>query len=238
RNLYQVADNKSRLLPLYEARMIFQFDHRYASIEINPDNTFRQATSVELSEVDHINPEFVPLPRFWVKEKHVHDKTKKKYPYVIGYRMVTSSTNARTAVFCVVPECAASNMFPFVFAEEAAKLQGVLIANFNSFALDYVLRQKFNSQALNFYIVKQLPVIPPHAYIETMLDFITSRVLELTYTAWDLRSFAQDVGYDGPPFVWDEERRFLMRCELDALYFHLYGIQRNDADYIMETFWT
>jgi hypothetical protein len=61
-------------------------------------------------------------------------------------------------------------------------------------------------------------------------------VLELTYTAWDLQLFAQDVGWDGPPFVWDEERRFLMRCELDALYFHLYQIEREDVDYIMETF--
>ena len=28
--------------------------------------------------------------------------------------------------------------------------------------------------------------------------------------------------YDGPPFIWDEERRFEIRCELDALFFHLY----------------
>ena len=62
------------------------------------------------------------------------------------------------------------------------------------------------------------------------------RVLELSYTAWDLQPFAQDVGYDGAPFVWDEERRFLMRCELDALYFHLYRIARDDVDYILETF--
>src|SRR5690606_30970080 len=38
------------------------------------------------------------------------------------------------------------------------------------------------------------------------------------------------------PFVWDEERRFILRCELDALYFHLYQIGRDDVDYIMETF--
>jgi hypothetical protein len=66
--------------------------------------------------------------------------------------------------------------------------------------------------------------------------FIVPRVLELTYTAWDLQPFAQDVGYDGPPFIWNEDRRFLMRCELDALYFHLYGIVRDDVDYIMEPF--
>ena len=62
------------------------------------------------------------------------------------------------------------------------------------------------------------------------------RVLELTYTAWDLEPFARDLGYDGPPFRWDPERRFLLRCELDAAFFHLYGLERDDVDYIMDTF--
>jgi hypothetical protein len=78
--------------------------------------------------------------------------------------------------------------------------------------------------------------LPRIVYTPALLDFIVPRVLELTYTAWDLQPFAQDVGYDGAPFIWDEERRFLMRCELDALYFHLYQISRDDVDYIMETF--
>jgi hypothetical protein len=47
---------------------------------------------------------------------------------------------------------------------------------------------------------------------------------------------ARDCGYDGPPFIWDEERRFLLRCEPDAAYFHLYGISTPDVDYIMDTF--
>lgn len=60
--------------------------------------------------------------------------------------------------------------------------------------------------------------------------------MELTYTAWDLTGFAEDRGYHGPPFRWNEERRALMRAELDALMFHLYGINRDDVDYIMGTF--
>jgi len=66
--------------------------------------------------------------------------------------------------------------------------------------------------------------------------WLLPRVLELTYTAWDMQPFAKDCGYDGPPFAWDEERRFRLRCELDAAYFHLYGIGRDDVDYILETF--
>ena len=72
--------------------------------------------------------------------------------------------------------------------------------------------------------------------MHTLNDWITPRARELTYTAWDLAAFASDCGYDGPPFRSDEERRFLLRCELDAAYFHLYGIAREDVEYIMGTF--
>ena len=62
------------------------------------------------------------------------------------------------------------------------------------------------------------------------------RVLELLYTAWDLSSFAEENDFSGPPFHWDIERRFLIRSELDGCFFHLYGIGREDIDYIMDTF--
>ncbi len=97
---------------------------------------------------------------------------------------------------------------------------------------------------MTFFILKQLPVLPPERYNFTcewdnsclLGEWILPRALELTYTAWDLEAFARECGYDGPPFRWDEARRFLLRCELDAAYFQLYGIARHDVDYIMETF--
>jgi hypothetical protein len=52
----------------------------------------------------------------------------------------------------------------------------------------------------------------------------------------NLKGFGIDLGYSGSPFRWDEERRFLLRCELDAAFFHLYGIEHDDVDYIMGTF--
>ncbi len=106
------------------------------------------------------------------------------------------------------------------------------------------MRQKVGGTSLSFFIVKQLPVLLPIHYQGTckwdnrasLAAWILPRALELTYTAWDLEAFAKDCGYDGPPFRWNEKRRFLLRCELDAAYFHLYGIARDDVDYIMETF--
>jgi hypothetical protein len=119
-----------------------------------------------------------------------------------------------------------------------------LISGTSSLVFDYVARQKLGGTHMTFFILKQLPVFPPSEYQEickwdirsSLGDWILPRALELTYTAWDLEPFAKDCGYDGPPFRWNEERRFLLRCELDAAYFRLYGIELDDVGYIMETF--
>ena len=97
---------------------------------------------------------------------------------------------------------------------------------------------------MTYFVLKQLPVLPPKSCHEptpwlpkiSLGDWILANMLELTFTTWNLKPFAQDCGYDGPPYRWDEDRRFLLRAELDAAFFHLYGIARDDVDYIMETF--
>ena len=96
--------------------------------------------------------------------------------------------------------------------------------------------RKLAEPILTLWYIKQLPVLPPSVFTPTRLSFIAPRVLELTYTAHDLSGFAADLGYGGPPFTWNDERRFWLRAELDALYFILYGIERDDVAYIMDTF--
>jgi hypothetical protein len=92
--------------------------------------------------------------------------------------------------------------------------------------------------------IKQLPVLAPSTYSEpavwdkssSLRDWICRRVVELTYTAWDLEPFARDCSYEGPPLHWDGERRFALRAELDAGFFHMYGASRDDIGYILDTF--
>jgi hypothetical protein len=119
---------------------------------------------------------------------------------------------------------------------EDARLALCLFANLWSYPFDYLVRQKTSQPSLPQNCVEQTPVIPPEYYNSDIVDLIATCVLELSYTAWDLQPFAEDCGYNGAPFKWDEERRFLIRSELDAAYFHLYGINRDDVDYIMDTF--
>ena len=137
------------------------------------------------------------------------------------------------------------------FDEVGAKL----LANFNSTIFDFVLRQKIQGQNVNWFIVEQLPVVPPAAYArmfgsKSAADIVREAVLELSYTAHDLAPFARDMGYIDdsghvrPPFAWDEDRRVRLRAKLDALYFILYGVfdpgnaatSRDDIRYIYSTF--
>jgi hypothetical protein len=105
------------------------------------------------------------------------------------------------------------------------------VANLNSFACDYCVRQKTSQPSLPMGPVYECVFVAPEAFHKnpsfilpqyTLSDWLLSRLLELTYTAWDLEAFAQECKWFGPPFRWDEERRFLLRCELDAAFFHLY----------------
>ena len=119
---------------------------------------------------------------------------------------------------------------PVLLGTEHALDFRILYANLCSFVFDYAVRQNIGGVNLNFYLVNQLPVLPPKMAGETCPwdtsrttgSWVTDRVLELTYTAWDLEPFANDCGYHGPPFRWNEDRRFLLRCEIDAAFFHLY----------------
>jgi hypothetical protein len=157
-------------------------------------------------------------------------------------------TNARCGVFAVIPRCAVSNKLPLILPRiDDCRLIPAFASALNSFVFDYCVRQKIGGTSLNFFILEQLPVLPPDTYSSpcpwagtysraatglSVSDWLLPRVLELTYTAWDLEPFARDCGYAGPPFRWDEERRFLLRAELDAAFFHLYLRADENGDWI------
>lgn len=223
------------LLRHYEAKLMHQFDHRYGRY------TFASSkwTTESLTTEEKQNPFRIVDTQYCLDESLWDDRAGQRgvrSDWIIAFRKITNATNERTAIFSIIPKSITGSQTPVVISSEEAPITSGLLSNLNSFVFDFAARRKVGATDLNHFIVHQLPVIPPHTYTQLLLDFIVPRVLELTYTAWDLQAFAQDVGYQGAPFVWDEERRFWLRAELDALYFHLYGISRDDVDYIMETF--
>lgn len=169
--------------------------------------------------------------------------------WALVFKHVTAPTNVRTMIACVAPRAGYGNSLPILLPinqseseiETYKKAAYLLATNMNAYVFDFVTRQKVQGQNLNLFLVEQLPVITPDDYNRqfgntTARDLVRDHVLRLTYTAHDMSPFARDLGYDGPPFIWDEEDRRHLRARLDALYFHLYGITRDDAAYILSTF--
>ncbi len=234
-------------VPLYEGKMMQAFDHRAASVVVNPENLNRPAQPREASGEEHADSNWLPDPQFWVSL----DDT--EWPgglgWAVAFKHVTAPTNVRTMIACLVPRAGFGNSLPILLSTggtaneiQAYKESSHLVAaNLNAFAFDFVTRQKVQGQNLNLFIVEQLPFISPSGYDRKFGDktarvLVRDHVLRLTYTAHDMVPFARDLGHDGPPFSWDGEERRHLRARLDALYFHLYGLSRDDAGYVLDTF--
>jgi hypothetical protein len=236
-----VKDDK-RMLPLYEAKLTHQFDHRLSCYSKRP--TGSRDTELPRLRFDEKNdPLRVPIPRYWLPLEDIEERLRGRWQkgWLLGWRDITNVTNERTVVSTFIPRTAVGDKFLLVFTAENV---GLLQANLASFVLDFVARRKFTGTSLKYFVLKQLPILPPDSYSRispwersgSLSAWISARVLELTYTAYDMAALAQELGDEGEPFVWEEDRRALLRAELDAAYFHLYGIDRDDVDYIMETF--
>jgi hypothetical protein len=238
-------------VPLYEGKMVQAFDHRAAGITVNLENVKRPAQPFEASLAQHQDSAWSPDAQYFVRRNDLPVKGN----WHFGIKHVTAATNMRSMIAAMVPECGAGNSLPILDFSGDAHTAASALGCLNSIPLDFALRQKVQGQNLNWFIVEQLPVIPPAAYArmfgpKSAADIVREAVLELTYTAHDMAPFARDLGHvDGegnvlPPFAWDETRRLHLRAKLDALYFILYGVfdpadrerSRDDIRYIYSTF--
>jgi len=240
-----------RMLPMYEAKMAHHFDHRFNSFYGMGNDDRRRITADEKRD-----PEVQAMPRIWIQEqgpitarksgKDVKfagvterlDDVEWDRDWLCGWRDVARATDERTAIPAFIPRTAAGHTFPLMLPCVESPQAAALLAAQSSLVFDYVSRQKVGGIHMNLFVWKQLPV-PTPAMLEPHLPFIVPRVLELVYTAYDMEPLARDLGDEGEPFRWDEERRALLRAELDAFFFRMYGIDDPaEVDYILDTFAT
>ena len=158
-------------------------------------------------------------------------------PWLMGWRDITNATNERTVIASVLPLAGVGNKIPLFMMdsqEVEPKRAAAFLGNLTALVFDFVARQKIGGTTLNYFYIKQFPVLPPERYTEADLAYIVPRVLELTYTAHDLVGWARDLGHNGPPFPFAPERRAQLRAELDAYYARLYGLTRDELRYILD----
>lgn len=254
-------------VPLYEGKMVQMFDHRAADVIVNTNNLKRAAQQEAIETTEKNNPDRYPVPQYWVNAADARETWPGQWS--IAYKSITAPSNMRTMISAIVPYCGVGNSMAMLLPEQEpennyARWASLLVANMNSLAFDFVLRQKVQGQNLNWFILEQLPVIAAARFDEplpaaftaamraaqlmnghhqpTVADFVLPQVLALSYTAHDLASFAHDLGYVDkagnvlPPIPWNDEERRARMAALDALFFYLYGLNAQDAAYVLGTF--
>jgi hypothetical protein len=240
---------KKVFLPIYEAKMLQDYDHRAADVVTDKSNWVRQGQTEKRSLVGYQNPEQLAMPRFWVDS---HEVEMPEWGS-LGFKDITSPTNQRTMIAAFAPNAGFTNHFVIVRSELPPVRQMCLLANLNAFAYDYCTRQKIGGVTLNFFIVEQVPTLPPDAYNKrcpwdrrtTLETWISERVLKLTCTAEDMLPLAEacdftsgsfQAEYGGRLNKWDEVERRELTAELDGLFAHLYGLTEEEFAYVLTTF--
>ncbi|MGH9065425.1 MAG: Eco57I restriction-modification methylase domain-containing protein, partial [Acidimicrobiales bacterium] len=144
------------MLALYEAKMAHHFDHRWAS--------YTGSAIEDLDAGAKSDPWAVALPRYWVAEPEVTARLPDAPSWLLGYRRICRSTDERSVIPIIIPRRAAGDSIFFVRSAAIPPACAVLGACLNSFAVDFLARQKVGGTNLNFFIAEQLPVLPPETY--------------------------------------------------------------------------
>lgn len=223
------------LVPLYEAKMIHQYDHRWATYTGGDEDAVRDVTGEEKRD-----PAFRVRPRYWVPAAEVEERLQAKEwdrPWLLGWRDITNATNERTVIATVFPRVGVGNTLPLIFPDSKLSPSRIacLVANMSALVADYVARLKVGGTHLNFYLMKQLAILPPGAFSTEEELAIACRVGELCYSTDELQGFAQALNVAGKPSrTVPAERRAQLIAELDALYAAKYGLTRDELRYILD----
>jgi len=209
-------NSSQRMLPLYEGKMIHLFDFAWATMD--DDGSWS-----DVSVAEKRRPDFFPLPRYWVPEAQVVAKIDPPLgEWLLGYRWITNATNERTFIAAQFPYSGVGNSLPVIRCD---RYGSSFVSIASTFAFDYCARQMLGGQNMTFGTVRQLPMVHPSVLdepgpwggLEGLGAWIERRARML-----------QDWG--------SVEARTTAITELDAAAFHLFGIQREDVEYIMATF--
>jgi len=214
-HLFHTEPAKGRL-PLYEGKMIHQFEHQFCEA------------------------------RYWVDEKEGRkallgkkedDEQKLDYQrYRLGFRDVASSTNERTMIATVLPPLrfTGNTIINSISPKNEMELLAIT-ALLNSFVMDTFIRQKVTAHCNMFYVY-QLPV-PRLTEKDSAFTPIVTRAAKLICTTPEFDDLAKAVGLGSHKNgVTNPDERAQLRAELDGMIAHLYGLTSEEFKHILGTF--
>lgn len=241
RGALAILNDARHVYPLYEGKMCWHFDHRYGTYEGQTEKQANKGVLPPVSDARHDEATYRIEPRYWVDAEMVRQRLGEdaSAQWFFAWRDVGPSE--RSFVGTTVPRTAVGNVAPILESKRSARQRVALSAILSSLVVDYAARQK-NSR-MSFFVVEQLPIIEPHLLeadtfwlAGTPEVWLADRVLELCYTNVELAQFAADLGREHPPFRWLPKRRLILQAEIDAAALHLYGLDRKQAEWLLDSF--
>jgi len=249
-SIFRQGEGEDVYLPLYEGKMIHQFDHRFntfgdhSSKEDSPEK--RKMTPKEKADTSK-----EAIPSNWVEKSDFEEEIQDwgwNADWIFAFRDVAdATTNVRTSVGTIAPFRPFGNTAPLLtFNDEDPEKVTVFTTFFNSFVFDFALRQSIGGTHLNKYILKQLPMPTPEDVEEftvqtngmskSLNDFLKNRGQKLIWTSDSLDGLGDGLGSADGPYTWDENERRTLRAEIDGAIAQVYDIPRDDFAYILDQF--
>jgi hypothetical protein len=240
-NWYIESKTDTRYLPLYESKLIHQYNHRFSTFEDLSDNELDKGQPKQLEPEELDNTQRRAVPRYWIDEDEYISM--RNDDWHLALRDITNSTNERTTIASLLPRSATGHTLNHIYGA-SAKDALLLMSSFNSFALDFVARQKIGGTHLSHFILRQLPIPSPNRFEEVLFDGepirrrITELTLQLSYTATDLDPFVEELGIETEPFQFTgvDRPREEIRFELEALLCHVCRLSSDDFERLFDTF--
>jgi hypothetical protein len=236
-----VLSDGRRVYPLYEGKMFWHFDHRYGTYENQTEQQANKGVLPRVTEYQHADPSYQIQPRYWIDGSLTEAALSEEGPHRWFFTWRDLGPSERSLVGTIIPRTAAGHKAPVLFCEHPPDERVILATVLSSLAVDYCVRQKTN--AMSYFVLEQAAVLDRCMFAEnldwlgvTASNWIIPRALELFYTNFELSALGEELGRDHPPFVWNAERRSLIQAEIDAAILHLYGLDRRQADWILDSF--
>lgn len=101
------------LLPLYEAKMFWHFDHRYGDYADYPEGA--QTSHLPDVPIERLqNPDHTITPRYWVSRSEVENRLAGKWDqkWFLSFRAIGRATDERTFISTLIPYCSVSGKAP------------------------------------------------------------------------------------------------------------------------------
>jgi len=233
------------MVPLVEAKMVNLWNHRFATYHDADDDDIRKGHCRDATSKELENPGWEPIPRYWISNEFVEREWIRhgwSESWVVVFRRITNSTNRRTMIAAFAPRFAFGDKLPILLSSKRPEQLALLVANLNSIPFDYAVRNKAGGTQLDFFILYQLPALPPDYYDNWKLDgtplaeALRSMALSLVCNSNALRPVAESAGHEPLITKWDDESRFMLMRLIDAIYARLYGLTRAEFDHILDSF--